>query len=65
MKTFERLTLIAVSTAYAGYIVRQAAHTRTDRLCRVAAGESVYERTHPNARRKTRPGARDGSRIWA
>jgi hypothetical protein len=65
MKTFERITLIAVTTAFAGYIVRQAAHARSDRLCRLAAGESIYERTHPKVRRMTRPGAHKRSLISA
>lgn len=63
MKTFERISLIAVTTAYAGYIAWQAAHARADRLCRLAAGESIYERNHPKARRMTRSGAR-GARSF-
>jgi len=51
MKTSKRITLIAVTTAYAGYIVRQIVHTRADRLFRLAAGESHFERTHPKPRR--------------
>lgn len=57
MKTFERITLIAVTTAYAGYMVRQAAHTRAERLTRLAAGESIHERTHPKPLRNKPPHA--------
>jgi len=51
MKRLERITLMAVTTAYAGYLIQQALRTRTERLFRLAAGESLYERTHPEPRR--------------
>jgi len=53
MKPLKRITLIAATTAYAGYLVRQAIHARADRLSRLAAGESHFERTHPKPRRAT------------
>jgi hypothetical protein len=54
MKTYQRITLMAVTTAYAGYLIRQAVGARAERLCRLAAGESVYERSHPGLRQKKR-----------
>jgi hypothetical protein len=50
MKMFERLTLMTVTTVYAGYLIQQAIRTRAERLFRLAAGESPYERTHPKPR---------------
>ena len=50
MKHIEKLTLIAATAAYAGYLVQQAIRTRSERLFRLAAGESPYERTHPKPR---------------
>ncbi len=47
MKHLEKLTLLAVTTVYAGYFIRQAVRTRAERLFRLAAGESPYERVHP------------------
>jgi len=47
MKHLERITLLAVTTVYAGYFIRQAIRTRAERLFRLAAGESPYERVHP------------------
>jgi len=51
MKPLERITLIAATTAYAGYIIWQAVHARADRLFRLAAGESDFERNHMKPRR--------------
>jgi len=51
MNRLERITLMAATTAYAGYIIQQAVRTRTERLFRLAAGESSYERTHPKPRK--------------
>jgi hypothetical protein len=65
MKTYNKITLAAVTTAYAGYLIRQAAHRRADRLCRLAAGESHFERTHPKPRPTKPPRKRDASHIWA
>jgi hypothetical protein len=53
MKTLERLTLATAATATAacaGYLIQHAIRTRTERLYRLAAGESPYERTHPRQR---------------
>lgn len=50
MKALERITLISVTTVYAGYLIKQAIRTRAERLFRLAAGESPYERTHPKPR---------------
>ena len=50
MKHLEKITLMTVTTVYAGYLIQQAARTRTERLFRLAAGESPYERTHPKPR---------------
>jgi len=52
MKPIERITLLTVATAYAGYMNQQAIRTRSDRVLRLAAGESSYERTHPKPRYK-------------
>ena len=65
MKTYKMITLAAVTTAYAGYVVLQVIHTRADRLCRLAAGESHFERTHPKPRPTKPPRQRDASHIWA
>jgi hypothetical protein len=65
MKTYKKITLAAVTTAYAGYLIRQAAHRRADCLGRLAAGESIYERSHPMPRRTMPPGAHHRSRPWA
>ncbi len=51
MRSLERIALITATAAYAGYLVKQAIKTRADRLYRLAAGESPYERTHPKPRR--------------
>jgi hypothetical protein len=61
MKSFERLTLLAVATASAGYLIRQAIRARADELraraderwCRLAAGESAFERTQSGFHRIT------------
>jgi hypothetical protein len=50
MKTLERVTLMTVTLVYTGYLIQQAVRTRTERLFRLAAGESPYERTHPKPR---------------
>ena len=47
MKPLERLALLTLTAAYAGYFIQQILRTHTERLCRLAAGESPYERTHP------------------
>jgi hypothetical protein len=47
MKHLEKITLLAVTAVYAGYFVQQAVRTRAERLFRLAAGESPYERVHP------------------
>jgi hypothetical protein len=51
MKHIEKITLLTVLTVYAGYFIQQAIRTRAERLFRLAAGESPYERTHPRSRR--------------
>ena len=50
MKTYERVALMTVTLVYTGYLIQQAVRTRTERLYRLAAGESPYERTHPKPR---------------
>lgn len=46
MKPIERIALMAVATAYSGYLIHHAAGTRAEeRWCRLAAGESAFERT--------------------
>ncbi len=46
MKPIERIALMAVATAYSGYLIHHAARTRAEeRCCRLAAGESAFERT--------------------
>jgi len=50
MKMLERITLMTVTTVYAAYLIQQAVRTRAERLFRLAAGESPYERTHPKPR---------------
>ncbi|MDP3850836.1 MAG: hypothetical protein Q8Q59_10055 [Luteolibacter sp.] len=47
MKNFERITLATTAAAYAGYLIQQAVRARAERVFRLAAGESPYERTHP------------------
>jgi len=51
MKHLEKITLLTVTTVYAGYFIQQAFRSRAERLFRLAAGESPYERTHPKPRR--------------
>ena len=41
---------MTVTLVYTGYLIQQAVRTRTERLYRLAAGESPYERTHPKPR---------------
>ncbi len=50
MKTLERITLATATAAYAGYLIQQAIKLRSERLFRLAAGESPWERTHPKPR---------------
>ncbi|MEI6653836.1 MAG: hypothetical protein WCP45_03645 [Verrucomicrobiota bacterium] len=47
MKNLERIALLTLTTAYAGYFIQQILRTHAERLFRLAAGESPYERTHP------------------
>lgn len=47
MKNLERITLLTLTTLYAGYFIQQAIRLRSERVFRLAAGESPYERTHP------------------
>lgn len=47
MKHLEKIALLTVATVYAGYFIQQAIRTRAERLFRLAAGESPYERIHP------------------
>jgi hypothetical protein len=51
MKFIKRITVMTVATVYAGYLIQQAARTRADRVFRLAAGESNYERAKPKLRR--------------
>ncbi len=46
----EKLTLMTATALYAGYLVKQAIRSRAERVYRLAAGESPYERTHPRSR---------------
>lgn len=54
MKISERLTFVtftaataAATAACAGYLIRHILRIRAERIFRVAAGESPYERSHP------------------
>jgi hypothetical protein len=47
MKPLERLALLTLTAAYAGYFIQQIMRTHAERVYRLAAGESPYERTHP------------------
>jgi hypothetical protein len=51
MRTFERITLLTATAVYVGYMIQQALKTRAERVYRIAAGESPYERAHPKPRR--------------
>ncbi len=56
MKTTERITLAttaAATLAAAVYLIQQAIRIRAERVFRVAAGESPYERKHSKTRRAT------------
>ena len=54
MKPIERITLVAVATAYGGYLIHHAARTRADeRCCRLAAGESAFERARSRLHQKS------------
>lgn len=50
MKHLEKITLATATVFCAGYMIHQAVRTRAERLFRLAAGESPYERTHPKRR---------------
>jgi hypothetical protein len=50
MKHLEKITLMTATAVYAGYLIQQAVQTRSERVFRLAAGESPYERTHPKPR---------------
>lgn len=54
MKSSEKITLAtaaaAAAAACAGLLIQQYIRVRTERLFRLAAGESPYERTHPKQR---------------
>ena len=41
---------MTVTLVYTGYLIQQAVRTRAERLYRLAAGESPYERNHPKPR---------------
>lgn len=50
MKALDKLTfatVAAATAAAAGICIRQYLRIRTERLFRLAAGESPYERKHP------------------
>ncbi|MCF7731632.1 MAG: hypothetical protein K9N23_08085 [Akkermansiaceae bacterium] len=51
MRTLERITLMTATAVYAGYLIQQALKARAERIYRLAAGESPFERTHPKPRR--------------
>jgi hypothetical protein len=51
MRSLERITLLTATAVYAGYLIKEAIKTRAERVFRLAAGESPYERTHPKPRR--------------
>ena len=54
MKTRERITLAttgAATAAAAIYLIQQAIRVRAERIFRVAAGESPYERKHAKVHR--------------
>ena len=50
MKNLERITLATATAAYAAYLIRDVIRSRAERVFRLAAGESPYERTHPKHR---------------
>lgn len=50
MKNLERITLLTATAVYVGYLIKQALSVRSERVYRLAAGESPYERTHPKPR---------------
>jgi hypothetical protein len=53
MKALEKLTLATATAATAaaiGMSIRQHLRSRAERVFRLAAGESPYERTHPKLR---------------
>lgn len=50
MKHIEKITLITATAVSAVYLIREAIRMRSERLFRLAAGESPYERTHPQPR---------------
>ncbi len=54
MRTFERITLLTATAVYVGYMIQQALKTRSERIYRLAAGESSYDRANPRPRRVRR-----------
>lgn len=54
MKPIDKITLATAATAAAaacaGFLIQQHIRARAERLFRLAAGESPYERTHPKQR---------------
>jgi hypothetical protein len=58
MKHFEKSTLVttlatttaAAAAVCAGFLIQHVVRIRSERLFRLAAGESPYERTHPKLR---------------
>jgi len=46
MKSIERITIMTLAGVYTGYLIQQAVRARAERLFRLAAGESDYERVH-------------------
>ena len=50
MKALEKITIATATAAYAAYLIRDAIRNRAERVFRLAAGESPYERTHPKPR---------------
>lgn len=54
MKTLERITLATTGVATlaaAAFVIKRAIRVRAERVFRVAAGESPYERTHSKINR--------------
>jgi len=54
MKTLEKLTIATTTAATAAaaiYLIQQAIRVRAERIFRVAAGESPYERKHSKVHR--------------
>jgi hypothetical protein len=55
MKAIGRITLMTLAGACASYLIQQAVRSRAERVWRLAAGESAYERSRPAARRRLTP----------